>query len=168
MRYLTFTFIAVLAFSVDAFQVSFTDANGAAIGKSSGVDASFERLAKKGGIETIRCRVRNSVDGTNLVRIVASVTVPEATSVWDGLADVPDAKKSGSSRLMEGGRFLFGGAHDNSCGTVLGIGAADLLSFAEFRWAPAEGGKGVAIKVEVPAALLGKGGEFSCSFHSID
>ena len=130
MRYLTFTFIAVLAFSVDAFQVSFTDANGAAIGKSSGIDASFERLERKDGVETVRCRVRSGLDGTNLVRIVASVTIPEATSVWDGLSDVSNVKKSGSCRLMEGGRFLFGGAHNDVHGTVLGIGAADLLSFA--------------------------------------
>ena len=168
MKHFAFALGAVFVLSSDAFQVSFTDANGVAIGKSSGLDASFERLAKKGGIETIRCCVRSSVHATNLVRIVASATVPYATSVWDGLADVPDAKKSGSSRLMEGGRFLFGGAHDSSRGTVLGVGAADLLSFAEFRWTPAEDSKGVAVAVEVPAALLGKGAEFTCSFHCID
>ena len=167
MKHLAFAFISLLVFAAEAFQVSFTDAKGATIGKASGLDVSVERLGKKDGVETIRCRVRSCVDGTNLVRIVASATVPDATSVWDGLADVPATKKSGSVRLMEGGRFLFGGAHGAARGTVLGVGAADLLSFAEFRWAPAEGGKGVAISVEVPAALLGKGSGFSCSFHCI-
>ena len=168
MKCFAFAIFSVLAFAVDAFQVSFTDANGGAIGESSGIDASFKRLAKKDGVETIRCRIRSDLDGTNLVRIVASAIVPDGTSVWDGLADVPSAKKSGSCRLMEGGRFLFGGAHNDAHGTVLGIGAADLLSFAEFHWAKAEGGRGMLIKVVVPAAILGKGSEFSCSFHCID
>ena len=85
MKHLAFAFISLLVFAAEAFQVSFTDAKGATIGKASGLDVSVERLGKKDGVETIRCRVRSCVDGTNLVRIVASATVPDAwrqSGVW--------------------------------------------------------------------------------------
>ena len=47
MKHLAFAFISLLVFAAEAFQVSFTDAKGAAIGKASGLDVSVERLGKK-------------------------------------------------------------------------------------------------------------------------
>ena len=167
MRHLAFLVVLALAQMSSAFDILLTDSNGRPVGKDSGIEATFDRKSGRDGLKTIRCRLKSAVRGTNLVRIAVSATVSDATSVWDGLDDVPNVKKPGSSRLMADNRFMFGGAHNDVRGTVLALGAADLLSFADFRWAPADGGKGVSISVEVPAALLDKGSEFSCSFHLI-
>ena len=129
-RLLPLVLLPSVAFA--ALDVSLADAKGRPLAVP-GVEMSLSRSVDALGIETVVCRIRGTLPGTNLVMVVAQDAVPGATAAWDGHDEVPASKAPFECPLLFDNRFLFGAAHDGRHGVALGVGAEDGVSFADFR-----------------------------------
>ena len=161
-RLLPLVLLPSVAFA--ALDVSLADAKGRPLAVP-GVEMSLSRSVDALGIETVVCRIRGTLPGTNLVMVVAQDAVPGATAAWDGHDEVPASKAPFECPLLFDNRFLFGAAHDGRHGVALGIGAEDGVSFADFRCTPAP--HGLAVSVAVHVALIGPASGHVYRFHRI-
>ena len=149
------------AFNAAAFEVELQNGDGAPYPADGRVELAVERRQDVCGIETIKCRVVSLRDGVQTLRIVAKDDFSGATRIWNGKDEMPPVGKRLSMPLYMNYAFLMVASWNEERGVALAAGAEDFNSYVDGVF------DGDSRLVSVRAALLGKGSEYSCSFHRV-
>ena len=162
-RFWSVLVVLILTFTSSALEVFLADADGKPFAAEGRVTFRVERNVDDRGVETVRCQLTGLTDATQKLQVVAAEDVRGAATVWDGKDEIPVAKAKFVRPLLMNCYFLMGAAWDGARGVALASGAEDLTSYEDLVSAPKA--DGVRLFLAVHAALLGKGGRYSCTFH---
>lgn len=153
--------VAILPFLASAeVAVALTTPEGAPLADREAVKVEIRREVGDEGLETVRCRLESTQEGTRCLLIVASVALDGGeTHAFDGERERP-LEGTVRNDLLLRDSFPMGAVWGATRGRALALGAEAGDSYADF--ACAEG----RLVVSVHAALLGKGAVYETVFHS--
>ena len=165
MKAVLFASIVGAVISCRGFDVKLLDASDRPFPPDGRVSLETVRMLSTNGIETIRCTLKGLDSEVRLLKLVATIDVPGATTVWDGKDEVPKGKANFCRPLLRRQFFLMGAAWGKTNGMAIATGAEDMNSFEDLASHTEE--DGVALSLLVKVALVRKGSEYTCTFHRV-